>query len=96
MVIGNYQEVASKTNSWQNNWQNQLKQEGVFFRFQKKFDARKGDRHKLDRKTRHWRDFLKQENYHLTSLEEILKSVLSGGRENPYLTLRISNKNFFF
>ena len=57
---------------------------------------RKKDRHKLDFKTRHWVRFFKQENYHLTSLEEILKSVLSGGRENPYLTLRISNKNFFF
>jgi len=57
---------------------------------------RKKDRHKLDRKTRYWIDFLKQENYLLTSLEEIFKGVLSGGRENPYIALKIDNKNLFF
>jgi len=57
---------------------------------------RKKDRHKLDRKTRYWIDFLKLENYLLTSLEKIIKSSLSGGREDPYISLRIDNKNLFF
>lgn len=57
---------------------------------------RKKDRHKLNRKTRYWIVFFKQENYLLTPLEEILKGVLSGGRENPYIALRIDNKNLFF
>jgi hypothetical protein len=59
-------------------------------------NPRQKDRHKLDRKTRYWIDFLKQENYLLTPLAEIFKDVLSGGRENPYIALRIENKNFFF
>ena len=58
--------------------------------------ARKKDRHKLSRKTRYWIDFFKQENYLLTSLEKIFKVGLSGGRENPYIALRIDNKNLFF
>ena len=59
-------------------------------------NARQKDRHKLDRKTRYWINFFKQENYHLTSSEETFKNSLSGGREKPYIALRIENKNFFF
>lgn len=59
-------------------------------------DTRKKDRHKLSRKTRYWIDLFKQKNYFLTSLEEIFKNNLSGGRENPYIALRIENKNLFF
>ena len=57
---------------------------------------RKKDRHKLNFKTRHWVRFLKQENYLLTSLEEILKGALSGGCRFSYIALRIDNKNLFF
>jgi hypothetical protein len=57
---------------------------------------RKKDRHKLNRKTRYWIDFFKQENYLLTSLEDIFKNSLSGGRETSYIALRIDNKNLFF
>ena len=57
---------------------------------------RKKDRHKLSFKTRHWVRFFKQENYFLTSLEEILKQTLSGGCGAPYLSLYIENKNLFF
>ena len=57
---------------------------------------RKKDRHKLGRKTRYWIDFLKQENYLLTSLADIFKNSLSGGREKPYIALSIDNKNLFF
>ena len=57
---------------------------------------RKKDRHKLGRKTRYWIDFFKQENYLLTSLADIFKNSLSGGRENPYIALSIDNKNLFF
>ncbi len=57
---------------------------------------RKKDRHKLNFKTRHWVRFLKQENYLLTSLEEIFKGSLSGGCETSYIALRINNKNLFF
>jgi hypothetical protein len=56
---------------------------------------RKKDRHKLNFKTRHWVRFFKQENYHLTSLEEIIKATLSGGCET-YFSLKIDNKNLFF
>jgi len=59
-------------------------------------NSRKKDRHKLSRKTRYWIDFFKQENYLLTSLENIFKNSLSGGRENPYIALDIGNKNLFF
>ena len=59
-------------------------------------NPRQKDRHKLDFKTRHWVRFFKQENYHLTSLEEIFKGALSGGCEKPYIALRIENKNLFF
>jgi hypothetical protein len=58
--------------------------------------TRKKDRHKLPRKTRYWIDFFKQENYLLTSLDNIFKNSLSGGRENPYIALDIDNKNLFF
>ncbi len=58
--------------------------------------ARKKDRHKLNFKTRHWVRFLGQENYLLTSLEEIIGGALSGGCGNPYIALRIDNKNLFF
>lgn len=58
--------------------------------------SRKQDRHKFTRKTRYWIDFFKQENYLLTSLEEIFKVGLSGGRENSYIALYIENKNLFF
>ena len=57
---------------------------------------RKKDRHKLNFKTRHWVRFLRQENYLLTSLEEILKGALSGGCRFSYIALRIDNKNLFF
>ena len=57
---------------------------------------RKKDRHKLNFKTRHWVRFFKQENYLLTSLEEIIKSSLSGGCRFSYIALRIDNKNLFF
>ena len=57
---------------------------------------RKSDRHKLNFKTRHWVRFLRQENYLLTSLEEIIKSALSGGCRFCYIALRIDNKNLFF
>jgi len=59
-------------------------------------NTRKKDRHKLSRKTRYWNDFFKQENYLLTSLSDIFKNSLSGGRENPYIALSINNKNLFF
>ena len=59
-------------------------------------NTRKKDRHKLGRKTRYWINFLQQENYLLTPLEEIFKGSLSGGRENPYIALDIENKNLFF
>ena len=58
--------------------------------------ARKKDRHKLNFKTRHWVRFLGQENYLLTLLEEIIGGALSGGCGNPYIALRIDNKNLFF
>ena len=59
-------------------------------------NSRKKDRHKLDRKTRYWRDFLKSENYHLISLENLIqKNLLNGGRET-YIALAINNKKFFF
>ena len=91
MVVDNYQEVAQTTNSWRN--ASSSKQTG-YLRLR---HSRKADRHKLDRKTRYWRDFLKQENYHLISLENLLqKNLLSGGRENPYIALSISNRSFFF
>jgi hypothetical protein len=90
MVIGNYQEII---NSW---WEaSKSKQTGNL----RPHHNRKADRHKLDRKTRYWRDFLKQENYHLISLENLLqKNLLSGGRENAYIALTISNNRslFFF
>jgi len=57
---------------------------------------RKKDRHKLNFKTRHWVRFLSQENYLLTSLDNIFKNSLSGGCETSYITLRIDNKNLFF
>jgi len=57
---------------------------------------RKKDRHKLNFKTRHWVRFLRQENYLLTSLEEIIKNSLSGGYRFSYIALRIDNKNLFF
>jgi len=57
---------------------------------------RKKDRHKLNFKTRHWVRFLNQENYLLTSLEEIVKGSLSGGCRFSYIALRIDNKNLFF
>jgi hypothetical protein len=57
---------------------------------------RKKDRHKLNFKTRHWVRFLNQENYLLTSLEEIFKRTLSGGCRFSYIALTISNKNLFF
>ena len=56
---------------------------------------RKKDRHKLSRKTRYWIDFFKQENYLLTSLADIFKNSLSGGRET-HIALVINNKNLFF
>jgi len=59
-------------------------------------DTRKGDRHKLDFKTRYWVRFLEQENYHLTPLGREFKDIKSGGRRLPYLSLRIRNKNLFF
>lgn len=59
-------------------------------------NPRKKDRHKLNFKTRHWVRFFKQENYLLTSLEEIFKVGLSGGCETSYIALRIDNKNLFF
>lgn len=58
--------------------------------------GRKTDRHKLNFKTRHWVRFFKQENYLLTSLEEILNATLSGGCRFSYIALRIDNKNLFF
>ena len=57
---------------------------------------RKKDRHKLNFKTRHWVRFLRQENYFLTSLEEIFKDTLSGGCRFSYIALSIDNKNLFF
>ena len=57
---------------------------------------RKKDRHKLNFKTRHWVRFLRQENYLLTSLEEIIKDSLSGGCRFSYIALSIDNKNLFF
>ena len=57
---------------------------------------RKKDRHKLNFKTRHWVRFLKQENYLLTSLEELIGDTLSGGCRFSYIALRIDNKNLFF
>jgi hypothetical protein len=73
------------------------KNQGDFFRSKKSPDTRKGDRHRLDRKTRYWIDFLKSEKYQLTSAEKIIsQSVLSGGRESPYIALAINNKNLFF
>ena len=57
---------------------------------------RKKDRHKLNFKTRHWVRFFKQENYLLTSLEEILNATLSGGCRFSYIALSIDNKNLFF
>lgn len=58
-------------------------------------DTQQKDRHKLDFKTRHWVRFLKQENYLLTSLEQVLKGmVLSGCR--IYISLIINHKNLFF
>ena len=57
---------------------------------------RNSDRHKLDFKTRHWVRFLKQENYLLTPLEEIIKDNLSGGCRISYIALHIENKNLFF
>lgn len=57
---------------------------------------RKKDRHKLNFKTRHWVRFLSQENYLLTSLDNIFKNSLSGGCETSYIALRIDNKNLFF
>jgi len=57
---------------------------------------RKKDRHKLNFKTRHWVRFLRQENYLLTSLEEIFKGSLSGGCRFSYIALEIDNKNLFF
>jgi len=57
---------------------------------------RKKDRHKLNFKTRHWVRFLRQENYLLTSLEEIIKGSLSGGCRFSYIALDIDNKNLFF
>jgi len=88
MVAGNYQEVVqTTTNPWQS------KKQTGHLRF---CHNRKADRHKLDRKTRYWRDFLKQENYHLISLEKLLqKNLLNGGRE-IYLALAINNRTFFF
>jgi len=59
-------------------------------------NSRKKDRHKLNFKTRHWVRFFKQENYHLTLLEVIFEGALSGGCGNPYIALRIENKNLFF
>lgn len=57
---------------------------------------RKKDRHKLNFKTRHWVRFLRQENYLLTSLEEIFKQSLGGGCRFSYISFRIDNKNLFF
>ena len=59
-------------------------------------NTRQKDRHKLNFKTRHWVRFLRQENYLLTPLEEIIKQTLSGGCRFSYISLRIDNKNLFF
>jgi hypothetical protein len=58
-------------------------------------NLRKKDRHKLNFKTRHWVRFLRQENYLLTSLEEIIKGSLSGGCGFSYIALNIENFNNF-
>jgi hypothetical protein len=87
MVTDNYQELVQTTNPWQSKKQTD---------YLRPHHNRKTDRHKLDRKTRYWRDFLKQENYHLISFENLLqKNLLNGGRE-IYLALAINNRTCFF
>src|ERR1051325_10633946 len=94
MVVSNHQEVVQTTNPWKNVL-NDRRSRGSF-RLHHSKSNRKGDRHKLDRKTRYWRDFLKSENYHLISLENLLqKNLLNGGRE-IYLALAINNRSCFF
>jgi hypothetical protein len=90
MVTDNYQEIDLIASSW---WDASVSKQAGHLRPQKN---RKSDRHKLDRKTRYWRDFLKTKNYHLISLENLLqKNLLNGGRE-IYIALAINNKNCFF